>query len=268
MPWGRADDGFWHNHKVLELDESLRKGCVALYWLALCWCNEQMTDGRVPSGAIRVLGGDKAESDELVRVGLWEREGKGYQVHDFLVYNRSKDQIVADREERSRVGRLRAEYRWRGGPDASLDASTHAGTHASAMPEPIVPYPVSRTPVSRTPPPVSQGGRDGEGDDAARAYFDVTLRAATGRALSWLNELATDHGEAALCAAIRATDADPPKTFLSRVQVALTPVRAGERPATAKVPKTEDEWFAEQSARREPDRALAAIAAHLAGVES
>jgi hypothetical protein len=100
MPYGWIDDGHYRHRKLAELDERLRKGCVALFWLAISWCNDQLTDGRVPTGAVRLLGGDSAEADELVRVRLWERDGKGYRVHDFLDFNKSRDQVAADRASR------------------------------------------------------------------------------------------------------------------------------------------------------------------------
>jgi hypothetical protein len=249
MPWGRIDDGFWHNHKVLELDDPLRKGCIALYWLALCWCNDELTDGRVPPGAVRTLGGDKAEADELVRVGLWEREGKGYRVHDFLVYNQSRERVLSIREERSRAGRAGAAALWHG----KRDGNSHSNSHNETMP----PSPVSRTPVSSTPVPAPQRAR--EPDDAVEAYFAVTGHTPTAGSLGWLNELATDHGEAALCVALRSTEYDPPKTYISRVANALTTLTVG-KPNGKAIPTTEAEFMAAQAEKRKPGLLLDDIA--------
>jgi biotin synthase-related radical SAM superfamily protein len=104
----------------------------------------------------------------------------------------------------------------------------------------------------------------GEGEDAVAAYFAVTMRVPKGQSLAWINELATDHGEAALCAAIRATDADPPKTFLSRVQLSLTTVTVSEKPVVPTV-KSEEEFFAAQAAKRQPARILDRLAVSLRG---
>ena len=79
MAWGRCDDGFYRHDKVAELDDRLRKGCVSLYWLAIAWCNDRLTDGRVPPGTLRILGADVAEAEELARVGLWEVDGSGWE---------------------------------------------------------------------------------------------------------------------------------------------------------------------------------------------
>jgi hypothetical protein len=254
MPWGRIDDRFYRHAKVAELEEDLRKGCVALYWLAVSWCNDELTDGRVPLGAVRLLGGDKAEADELVRVGLWERDGKAYRVHDFLEFNQSAVHVRDVRETRSQVGRIRAAYRW----DASTHASEDASTHASGD------GPVSRlpSPVTSTPSPAAQRAR--APDDAVEAYFAVTGRTPTSGALGWLNELATDHGEAALCVALRTTEYAPPKTYISRVANALTTITVGS-PEGKVAPRTEEEWMAAQAEKRRPSLELADIAQAVAG---
>ena len=171
MPWGWVDDRHYRHAKLAELDEGLRKGCIALFWLAISWCNDQLTDGRVPAGAVRLLGGDPAEAEELVRVRLWERDGKGYRVHDFFDFNKSRDQVVAERAARHDLavagGTARAAEAPRvggrftsrpagdtAGPAAGDAAGDTAGDltsrNASRGPAPL---PVTRTPlpVPRTP---------------------------------------------------------------------------------------------------------------------
>jgi hypothetical protein len=160
---------------------------------------------------------------------------------------------------------------------------SNAGSNAAGMRPASVEHPIgdarkmlARASAPPPPTPISiststERGVQGGDDDPVRAYYDATLRAPSGRALAWLAELATDHGEARLCEALRVTDADPPKTYLTRVQVALTTVTIGERAEPG--PRSEEEFMAVQAEKRSgasvlDDRALAAIAAHLAGVES
>ena len=88
MPWGRIDDGHWRHRKVAKLDDDLRKPCLALFWLAVSWANDHGTDGHISSTGLRQLDGTREEADELVRVGLWERDGKAYRIHDFLDFNK------------------------------------------------------------------------------------------------------------------------------------------------------------------------------------
>ncbi|KKL89691.1 hypothetical protein LCGC14_1912240, partial [marine sediment metagenome] len=40
----------------------------------------------------------------LIEVGLWERNGTGYAIHDYLDYNPSKKELEARREIKRRAG--------------------------------------------------------------------------------------------------------------------------------------------------------------------
>jgi hypothetical protein len=65
--------------------------------------------------------------DELVRAGLWDRDDKGYVIHDYLEYNPSKAQVLAVREAKSEAGKRGAATRWHGG----LNGTSH-NTHLTA----------------------------------------------------------------------------------------------------------------------------------------
>jgi hypothetical protein len=158
MPFGWVDDRHYRHQKLLELDEGLRKGCIALFWLAISWCNDQLTDGRVPTGTVRLLGGDLTEAEELVRVRLWERDGKAYRVHDYLDFNKSRDQVMADRAVRHDLavagGLARAATAMRvGGRFTSGTAGDTAGPSAGAAAGNTAGGTTSRT-TSRGPAPV------------------------------------------------------------------------------------------------------------------
>lgn len=160
MPWGRVDDSHYRHPKIGELDDELRKGCVCLFWMAISWCNDQLTDGRVPTGTVRVLGGQPAEADELVRVGLWEKDGSGYRIHDYLDFNKSKEQVVAEREQRMLAGKARAAQRW------GSDSGPLSDPASEALSEPLSDMPSGKdAPVPRTPYPVTPSPAPDARDD-------------------------------------------------------------------------------------------------------
>ena len=157
MPWGRCDDTFYRHPKVGEMDDGLRKGCIAAYWMAISWSNDHLTDGRVPVGTLRTLGVDRDEADELVRVGLWEQTGAAYLVHDWADFNKTKAQVLTDRAQRSAAGRVSSIRRWRASGNESLNGSSNGSLNEmpnESLDEPTnemdAPYPVPRTPITRT----------------------------------------------------------------------------------------------------------------------
>lgn len=99
MPWVRLDDSFAEHPKVIGLSDAAFRTHVN----AICYCNRQLTDGRVPS----VLGNGCTE--ELLDAGVWERNGSGFLVHDYLDYQPSKEEVLAEREKAAeRMRRLRS----------------------------------------------------------------------------------------------------------------------------------------------------------------
>lgn len=126
MPWVRLDESFPEHPKVVQA------GPLAgwLHVSAIAWCNRQLTDGFVPCAQLRKLvdfdgiytdmeGGasgidtpdPKALADALVSHGLWEEVEGGWQIHDFLEYQPSRESILAKRqkehEAKSKAGRRR-----------------------------------------------------------------------------------------------------------------------------------------------------------------
>jgi hypothetical protein len=219
MPWGRVDDQHYRHEKVGELDDDLRKGCIALFWLAISWCNDRLTDGRVPAGIVRTLGADSAEADELVRVGLWERDGRGYRVHDFLDFNKSRAQVEADRIQRTEAGRLGAKARWSGGAPSvsssgsasdSSDEPTDEPDGGSDAPVPRIPYPVTPVPAA-----IARDGLTNIDDEATTFLEGVTgrsLRTAGEKQLAEFDRQIGDHGLARVIAAYQRIAKSLPST--------------------------------------------------------
>lgn len=151
MSWVKVDDKAWSHPKFTDLSGN----AVRLWLFALCWCNQQETDGKIPRGALRVLGGSPKAARELVSAGLWEVSEAGWEVHDFLHYQPSRAQRNAQREGiRSRV----AKHRNGGGnaPPSTPVTPLHDGRkqESNAAPDPDpVPDPLSAEDDARGAPP-------------------------------------------------------------------------------------------------------------------
>lgn len=100
MVWFNVDDGFWSHPKVLELPSE----AIALWVRAGSYCAKHLTDGQVKPGVLRILGGDRDSATELVLAGLWTwDETTGcWWFHDWSKYQRSKEQVEAEREATKR----------------------------------------------------------------------------------------------------------------------------------------------------------------------
>jgi hypothetical protein len=103
MGWVKLDDRFPSNPKVVGL--TLR--AKWLYIEGLCYCAGALSDGRIPRTVARKLGSLKS-AYELIAAGLWTDEADGFHVHDYLVYNLTKEQSNA----RSDARRNAASIRW------------------------------------------------------------------------------------------------------------------------------------------------------------
>lgn len=104
MTWVKIDDGFPDHPKVVGLsDEAFR-----LYITSLCYAGKYLTDGFVPSiVAARMTRNDCVE--ELLDAQLWyECDSGGYQIHDYLKHQSSKEQVSNTRAANAeRVRRYR-----------------------------------------------------------------------------------------------------------------------------------------------------------------
>lgn len=98
----KLDDAFADHPKVMAA------GPLAswLHVCALLYCSRLLTDGYIPIAQVRKLAdidGAIDLADRLVEVGLWDRADDGYQVHDYLDYNPSREDTLRRREyDRSR----------------------------------------------------------------------------------------------------------------------------------------------------------------------
>mgnify|MGYP007071595943 FL=1 len=101
MSWLRIED-------TVPLHPKHLKAGPEASWLWVCaiaYCQRQLTEGYIPVEALPLLGVPKNPTrlaDRLVEVELFETAVGGYQVHDYLDFNASKDEALARREDLSR----------------------------------------------------------------------------------------------------------------------------------------------------------------------
>lgn len=109
MGWVKLDDGFGEHPKIARLSDS----ALALWVASLAYANRNLTDGFIPEsvgfGQLRYSGGNTVPFvAELEEIGLWETVEGGWQVHDYLDFQRSRVEILGERESvRDRVQRHR-----------------------------------------------------------------------------------------------------------------------------------------------------------------
>lgn len=105
--WIKLHNNFFRNPKVLAAGED----AALLYIQGLVYCSDSLTDGSIPTAALRTLTSKKDArtlARVLVREGLWIETASGWQVHDYLKVQRSREQVEASREaarERQRKSR-------------------------------------------------------------------------------------------------------------------------------------------------------------------
>lgn len=100
MSWVRTSDDAPDHPKLIGLTDA----AYALWHRALSYCNRQLTDGFVPSGAVPALSRSTKPLDaakELVTAKLWEIADGGFQVHDFADYQPSRASVEEERRKKS-----------------------------------------------------------------------------------------------------------------------------------------------------------------------
>ena len=97
MPWARFDDGFPGHRKVRRLTD----GAYRLHTTAICHCAHDLTDGRVTPEDIEDMPSIRQSEKriaELIKRDLWSVVSDGWMIHDYLDYNPSREQVMAERK--------------------------------------------------------------------------------------------------------------------------------------------------------------------------
>ena len=111
MAWVRFDNGIGNHRKALELSDKHYLAALGLLLVCVGYCDSQRTDGFIPAKALRrIADGDyKTPLGELVRVGFLEETPDGYQVHDYLDWQQSAEQIEEYSRSQSEKAKRKAE---------------------------------------------------------------------------------------------------------------------------------------------------------------
>ena len=135
MAWVKIDDGFARHPKVLAAGAT----AAHLFVAALCHCNQYLTDGFVAEAVAPTLlppgGAWQGAADALVRVGLWEAVDGGWQVHDYLDYQPSREEVLQEREQKRAAGRAGGRSSARSRRRATDDREARACQSASEVSE-------------------------------------------------------------------------------------------------------------------------------------
>jgi len=173
VSWLKVDDGWWRHPKIIELSKPAR----SLWVMAGAWCADQLTDGHLPRGALKLVDGTRKEASELVASGLWDVTEKGWRFHDWSMYQPSREQVLNDRAAAAeRQKRARAKARESASKSSQSRRDSRAtGTVSHGPPDPTRPDPtfdlpeVDQQPQGQTPlSPVADATRQPSGTGNAR----------------------------------------------------------------------------------------------------
>jgi len=110
MPYLMLDDGYPDHPKV----DALSDGAFRLHTSGLAYCARELTDGVVLQVRVsRLMPGYKPSYlKELTDSRMWLKHPKGYEIHDYLDWNRPKSWWEKRREdEKKRKAAYRASKR-------------------------------------------------------------------------------------------------------------------------------------------------------------
>lgn len=93
MPWFRLDDSFYSHPKVIAAGNE----AVGLFVRCGTYAAQHLTDGFVRQD-VALLYGSAELAGTLVRTKLWHRARGGWQIHDYLDYNPSREAVENERK--------------------------------------------------------------------------------------------------------------------------------------------------------------------------
>lgn len=110
MPWANLDDQFPKHPKVLPLSDA----AFRLHVAGICYCAQYLTNGLIDEDAVPLLVPRYKPRTlaDLTDRGLWLPHPDGYEIRDYLQWNRSREQVEAERERKRKAGKKGAETRW------------------------------------------------------------------------------------------------------------------------------------------------------------
>jgi len=106
MAYTNTDYGFWTNPKV----RAAGRDAAFLYIAGNGFCNEYLTDGFISETDVQTVAfnsfnrSPRKAIDALLSAGLWDRVPGGYEVHDYLDYNKSKQEVKELQNKKAAAG--------------------------------------------------------------------------------------------------------------------------------------------------------------------
>jgi hypothetical protein len=212
MTWFRIDDNFDMHPKALAAGNA----ALGLWVRCGSYAARQLTDGFIPAEVARLYGTPK-EVAALVASGLWTTAPGGYEMHQYLERNRSRDDVLAERKATAqRVARWKERQR-----NASSNGVTNSVDDgvSNGPPDPTRPDPSRSSPSSKkTTSTASTGVADtAAAAEALELYADIDLatrsitdvRNPRSYRRSIVGNAAIEHGPAILALLAERPDATP-----------------------------------------------------------
>ena len=104
----RMDHGLPEHPKFVGLSDR----AFRVWFEAVCWSSRLERDGDVPAANAKKLGLTGKALRELLEAVLVETTDTGFLLHDYLDFQRSKEEIEAFRTGRGEAGTLGNHKRW------------------------------------------------------------------------------------------------------------------------------------------------------------
>lgn len=167
MPWFNVDDQMHSHPKVLTAGNA----AIGLWTRLGSYASAYATEGFIPTEIVHAYG-KKNERNNLITAGLLVPENDGYRLHDYLDYNRDREQIENAREQaRERKRRQRERQKESQGHGVTSPVTSGVSHGPQAKPSQAKPTTTDSSPTS-----------------AAATTGDVTLPAAAAEAVEILIE--------------------------------------------------------------------------------
>lgn len=178
MPWVRLDDQFPDHPKI---DQA---GPLAgwLYVCGLAYCNRQLTDGFIPKATMPRLSAvaqPAKHARALVNAGLWDEVDGGWQVHDYLQFQPSRESVLAEREKAAK--RQQAHRRKKAASRRDTAVTSPEVRRESHDPDPTRPQRVTGDPEL---PPSTGPERDNLGFGGPKPIASIEAARAASRSAS------------------------------------------------------------------------------------
>jgi len=146
VTWFRVDDSFPSHPKTRSIPRGSRRAVIGTWTTMGAYAARHLTNGLLSADNVIDEGGTKADALALVKSGLWHPPGVScghppdecpgapadghYQFHDWLVYQPSRAEILAEREKKitaGRAGGLASARSRRSKPGSKNEAPASAG---------------------------------------------------------------------------------------------------------------------------------------------